>query len=149
MILQFLKTGKSFKWRDIYTQSSILALRIPMDKGSWLAIVHRVAELDTTQPSLHAHIKSGNCCSLEAMSDSLWSHGLQHTRLSCPSLSFRVCSGSCPLSWWCHKNVSSSITPFFSCPQSLSASGSFSNEEMYMIKWKRRGKKQIFHKEKC
>ena len=33
------------------------------------------------------------------MSDSLWPHGLQHSRLPCPSLSPRVCSNSCPLSW--------------------------------------------------
>ena len=33
-------------------------------------------------------------------SDSLWPNG--HTRLPCPSLSPRVCSNSCPLSWWCH-----------------------------------------------
>ena len=26
-------------------------------------------------------------------------HGLQHARLPCPSLSPRVCSNSCPLSW--------------------------------------------------
>ena len=28
-------------------------------------------------------------------------------------LSPRVCSNSCPLSWWCHLNISSSTTPFF------------------------------------
>ena len=36
-------------------------------------------------------------------------HGMQHTRLPCPSLSPRVCSNSCPLSWWCHPSISSSI----------------------------------------
>ena len=36
------------------------------------------------------------------MSDSLWPHGLQHARLSCPSLFPRVCSNSCPLSQWYH-----------------------------------------------
>ena len=36
------------------------------------------------------------------MSNSLWPHELQHTRLPCPSLSPWVCSNSCPLSWWCH-----------------------------------------------
>ena len=36
------------------------------------------------------------------MSNSLWLHGLQHTRLPCPSLSPRVCSNSCSLSQWCH-----------------------------------------------
>ena len=38
------------------------------------------------------------------MSDSLWPHGLQYTRLPCPSLSPRVCLNSCPLSQWCHPN---------------------------------------------
>ena len=41
------------------------------------------------------------------MSSSLWPHGLQHTRLPCPSVSPRVCSNSCPLSQWCHPTVSS------------------------------------------
>ena len=35
-------------------------------------------------------------------SDFLQSHELQKARLPCPSLSPRVCSNSCPLSWWCH-----------------------------------------------
>ena len=35
------------------------------------------------------------------MSDSLWPHGLQHTRLPCSSPSPGVCSNSCPLNWWC------------------------------------------------
>ena len=36
-----------------------------------------------------------------------------------------VCSNSCPLSQWCHPTISSSVTPFSSCPQSFPASGSF------------------------
>ena len=40
--------------------------------------------------------------SRSVVSDSFRSHGLQHARLPCPSLSPRVCSNSCPLSWWCH-----------------------------------------------
>ena len=36
------------------------------------------------------------------LSNSLWPHELQHTRLPCPSLSPRVCSNSCLLSRWCH-----------------------------------------------
>ena len=31
------------------THPSILAWRIPMDRGVWQAIVHRVAESDTTE----------------------------------------------------------------------------------------------------
>ena len=32
---------------------------------------------------------------------------------------------SCPLSWWCHLTISSSVVPFCSCLQSFPASGSF------------------------
>ena len=42
-----------------------------------------------------------------------------------PLLSPGVCSNSCPLTWWCHPAISSSVAPFFSCPQSFPASGSF------------------------
>ena len=59
------------------------------------------------------------------MSDSFWPHGLQHTRLTFPSQSPRAYSNSCPLSQWCHPTISSSVTPFSSCPQSFPASGSF------------------------
>ena len=60
--------------------------------------------------------------SLSVVSDSLWPHGLQHARLPCPP-SLRVFSNSCPLGQWCHPNISSSVTPFSSCPQSSPASG--------------------------
>ena len=59
------------------------------------------------------------------MSESLWPHGLQHTRLPCPSLSPQICSNSCPLSWWCHLTFSSSAALFSFCLQSFLASGSF------------------------
>ena len=42
-------------------------------------------------------------------------HGLQHSRLSCPSPTPRACSNSCPLSPWCHPTISSSVVPFSSC----------------------------------
>ena len=58
------------------------------------------------------------------MSNSLQSHGLQHARLPCPSLPLGVCSNSCPLSQWCHSNISSSVT-HFSCPQSGQHQGLF------------------------
>ena len=34
---------------DMATHSSILAWRIPMDRGAWWTTVHRLAELDTTK----------------------------------------------------------------------------------------------------
>ena len=59
------------------------------------------------------------------VSNSLWPHELQHTKLPCPSLTPRVCSNSCPLTQWCHPTISFSVAPFSSCPQSSPASGSF------------------------
>ena len=59
------------------------------------------------------------------MSGSLWLHGLQHIRLPCPSPTPGVYPNSCPLSWWCHPTISSSVVPFSSCPQSFPGSGSF------------------------
>ena len=58
------------------------------------------------------------------MSDSLWLHELQHTRLPC-SLSPKVCSNSCPLNWWCHPTILSSVATFSSCLQSFPTLGSF------------------------
>ena len=63
--------------------------------------------------------------SCQVMSDTFWTHELQHVRLPCPSLSPWVCSNPCPLCQWCHTTISSSFTPFSSCPQSFPASGSF------------------------
>ena len=64
-------------------------------------------------------------CSVTKSCLTLRLHGLQHTRLPCPSLSPRVCSNSCPLSQWCHPTISSSVAPFPACPQSFPASESF------------------------
>ena len=60
----------------------------------------------------------------QLVSDSVWPYGLQHARFPCPSLSLKVCSNSCLLSWWCHPTISSSATPFSFCPQSFPASES-------------------------
>ena len=63
--------------------------------------------------------------SRSVISDSLWPHGLQHTRPPYPSPTPRVYSNSWPLSQWCHPAISSSIIPFSSHLQSFSESGSF------------------------
>ena len=59
------------------------------------------------------------------MSDSLQPHGLQHTRLPCPSPTPGACSNSCSLSRWCHPTISSSVVPFSFHLQSFPVSGSF------------------------
>ena len=50
------------------------------------------------------------------MSDSLRPHGLQHTRLPCPSSTPRAYEHSCPSSQWCHQpshSLSSPSSPTF------------------------------------
>ena len=63
--------------------------------------------------------------------DSLRPRGLQQARVPSPSLSPGVCSSSCPLSWWCHPTILSSVVPFSSCLQSVPASGSFLMSQLF------------------
>ena len=71
--------------------------------------------------------------SRSVVSNSLWPHELQHARPPCPSPTPRVYANSCPLSWWCHPTVSSSVVPFSSCPQSFPASGSFQMSQLFSL----------------
>ena len=65
------------------------------------------------------------------MFNSLWPHGLQHTRLPCPSLTPRVHPNPCPLSQWCLPTISSFVIPFSSRPQSFPASRSFLRSQLF------------------
>ena len=65
------------------------------------------------------------------VSDSLRPQGRQHARPPWPSPTPGVYSNSCPLSWWCHPTISSSVIPFSSCLQSFPASGSFQMSQFY------------------
>ena len=69
------------------------------------------------------------------MSISLWHHGLQHARFPCPSPSFGACSNSCPLSWWCHLTISSSLTRFLLLPSIFPSIRVFYNELALCIRW--------------
>ena len=69
--------------------------------------------------------------SLSVLSDSLRPHGLQHTRVPCPSPSPSAYSNSCPSSWWCHSTIWSSVVPFSSCLQSFPTSGSFPVSQLF------------------
>ena len=69
--------------------------------------------------------------SRSVVSNSLWPHESQHTRPPCPSPTPGVHSNSCSSSQWCHPAISSSVSPFSSCPQSLPASGSFPVSQLF------------------
>ena len=70
--------------------------------------------------------------SCSVMSNSLQPHGVQHTRLPCPSPIPRACSNSYPSSRWYHPTISSSVVPFSSCLQSSLASGSFLMNQFFI-----------------
>ena len=77
--------------------------------------------------------------SCSVVSDSLWPHGLQHTRPLCPSPTPRIYSNSHPFIRWCHPTISSSAFPFSSCLQSFPASGSFQMSRLFASSGQRIG----------
>ena len=94
--------------------------------------------MEPTMPSDHLHCQaldrnlhtvpvqfSSVQFSRSVVSDSLSPHGLQHARLPCPSATPGAYLNSCPVSWWCHPTISSSIVPFSYHLQSFPALGSF------------------------
>ena len=113
---QVTQTRKSRDLRNVWQD-------VPEDKQAscschyvcW-ALATCSSQIVSVQFSLFSH---------SVMSNSLWPHGLQHTRLPCLSPTPRVCSNSCPLSRWCHPTISSSDVPFSSCPRSFPTSASF------------------------
>ena len=54
---------------------------------------------------------SSVCFSHSVVSDSLRTHGLQHTRLPCPSPTSGACFNSCPSSQGCHPTLLSPPPP--------------------------------------
>ena len=78
--------------------------------------------------ALHLFLVQFSC---SVVSNSLWPHRPQYTRLPCPSPTPRVYSNLCPLSQWCHPTISSSVIPFSSHIQSFPASGSFKMSQFF------------------
>ena len=90
-----------------------------------------IIELFISIFSVRNNLQKANChtCSVQFSSSivsvSLQPHELQHFRPPCSSPTPRVHPNSCPLSWWWHPTISSSVIPFSACPRSFPASGSF------------------------
>ena len=98
-----------------------------MDREDWHAAVHGVAKSQTQLSNwTELHKTSPHCYCSVAKS---WPQVLKHARLPCPSPPPQVFSN--PLSRWCHPTISSSATPFSSCPQSFPASGSLPMSQFF------------------
>ena len=63
------------------------------------------------------------------MSNSLWTHGPQHSRLPCSPPSPRVCSDLCPLSWWCQYITELLMSTFYFVKKKMHL------KDQYLVKW--------------
>ena len=85
----------------------------------------------STQWNYEPTVNSSVQFSCSVVSDSLRPYELQHARPPCPSPTPGVHPNPCPLSWWCHPTISSSLVPFSSCPQSFPESESFPMNQFF------------------
>ena len=120
-----LESQKS--WEDSTENSHISHCQFPLLFLFYTSMVHFSPPMSQCTTLLligvwHNGIFSSVSCSV--LSNSLWPHGPQHARPSCPSPTCGVYPNSSPLSQWCHPTISFSVIPFSFCPQSFTASGS-------------------------
>ena len=80
--------------------------------------------------SSSCYLLSVSQSSCSVMLDSLRPHGLQHARLPCSSPTPGVYSNSCPLSWWCHPAISSSVGSLLLLPSMFPSMRVFSSESV-------------------
>ena len=78
--------------------------------------------------SLNNTFRSVHC---SVVSYSLRHHKPQHARPASPSPTPRVYPNSCPLSWWFHPTISSSVDPLSFRLQSFPASWSFQMSQLF------------------
>ena len=96
--------------------------------GDWTRESFTAGRFFTVWATKEAHVNydiRSDQISRSVVSDSLKPHESQQARPPCPSTTPGVHSDSRPSSHWRHPAISSSVVPFFSCPQSFPASGSF------------------------
>ena len=133
-------TGTPLYSSLVFSTSGLLsAFCTPCDLPWFTGPLHTLCLQPVRLPAVCPHFHQLNIYSssvqfsCSVVSDSLRPHGLQHARLPFPSPTPGVYSDSCPLSWWRHPTISSSVIPFSSCPQSFPASGSFPVSQFFAL----------------
>ena len=119
LLRPFCNKVYNLKWSNLNT--FLLVISLVALSNPWLFLFYLCIYIQLLL--LFSHSVVSNC---------LRPHGLQHARLPYPSPSPRACSNSCPLSWWCHPTISSSVIPFSSVFPSIRI---FSSESTLYIRW--------------
>ena len=104
----------------------------------WTVVLEKTLESPLDCKEIQpVHPKGDQFSSVKSVvvSDSLRPHEPQNARPPCPSPTPRVYSDSCPLSWWCHLTILSSVIPFSSCLHSFPTSGSFQMSQPFAKYW--------------
>ena len=109
---------------------------VPKNWYFWTVVLEKTLESPFNRKEIQPVHPKGNqfssvLFSCSVMSDSLQPHEPQHARPPCPSPTAGVYPNPCPLSWWCHPTISSSVLPFSSHLQSFPASGSFPMSQFF------------------
>ena len=121
---------QSLGWEDHMEKGLATQSRLENSSLEW-TIGHGVAKSQRRLSDFHS--LSSVQFSHSVVSNSLWSHRLQHARLPCPSPTPGAYSNSCPSSQWYHPTFSSSsVVPFSSHIQSFPASGSFPMSQIFV-----------------
>ena len=114
--------GLSLTWRDLFTLEDKNKTLVLVSLFHDLRLCLNYSEILFQRPQRRPskRVLWSVQFSDSVVSDSLRPHGQQHARPPCPSQTPGACSNSCPLSWWCHPTISSSVIPFSSPALSLS-----------------------------
>ena len=106
----------------------------PADTVIWWSLVLRVYE----EMGASGRWGSETCpvqFSRSDVSDSLWPHGLQHSRLPCPSPTPKACSNSCPSSRTISSNHLILCCLLLLLPSIFPSIRVFSNESVIRMRW--------------
>ena len=115
-------------WRAMYSLRRNCSVQFPYYLPPTRQAPLSLSSIETVEL---AHIAGRSVqFSRSIVSDSLQPHASQYARPPCPSPTPGVYPNPCPLCQWCHPNISSSVIPFSSCPQSFPASGSFQMSQL-------------------
>ena len=132
---------QGLRWLHSITVSmdiNLSKLQERVARETWCAIVSEVTKSQTwlckwTTVVISVYLWFGSVqLSCSVVSNSLWPHERQHTRLPSPSPALRVHPKPCLSSRWCHSTISSSVVPFSSWLQSFPASRSFPMSQLFI-----------------